>query len=102
MDYQNALKKLDETKQAHLLAYYNELTPASQVKLLKQIEEIDFSVLDSLKNHAVIAGKGVIEPLNAMELDEINARKDDFTAIGIQAIKQGKVGAVLLAGGMGT
>ncbi len=36
-----------------------------------------------------------------MQLDEIG-QTESFTATGIEAIRQGKVAAVLLAGGMGT
>lgn len=44
----------------------------------------------------------MITPLAAMQLDEIEANRENFTATGIEAIRQGKVAAVLLAGGMGT
>lgn len=37
-----------------------------------------------------------------MTLDEINNSKDHFKSLGLEAIRAGKVGAVLLAGGMGT
>ena len=37
-----------------------------------------------------------------MEIPEIEAKRDEFYAKGIEAIKACKVGAVLLAGGMGT
>lgn len=37
-----------------------------------------------------------------MELDEIEADYDTFKNTGVEAIKAGKVGAILLAGGMGT
>lgn len=35
-------------------------------------------------------------------MDEINSSKDHYMAVGKDAIAKGKVGAVLLAGGMGT
>ena len=44
----------------------------------------------------------MITPLAAMQLPEIEANRESFTATGIEAIRAGKVGAVLLAGGMGT
>lgn len=37
-----------------------------------------------------------------MQLDEIEKCRDEFYKIGMDAIKKGQVGAVLLAGGMGT
>ena len=41
-------------------------------------------------------------PLAAMELSEIEANKDKYLATGLDAVKNGKVGAILLAGGQGT
>lgn len=35
-------------------------------------------------------------------MDEINSSKEHYMAVGKDAIAKGKVGAVLLAGGMGT
>ena len=37
-----------------------------------------------------------------MQLPEIEQKRDEYTKCGLEAIKAGKVGAVLLAGGMGT
>jgi UDP-N-acetylglucosamine/UDP-N-acetylgalactosamine diphosphorylase len=37
-----------------------------------------------------------------MGLDEIRSREDEFREVGLAALRQGKVGAVLLAGGQGT
>ncbi len=47
--------------------------------------------------------KGVITPLDdAVSIKDIEENKEKYTAIGVGAIKQGKVAALLLAGGMGT
>ena len=37
-----------------------------------------------------------------MQLPEIEEKREKFQAIGLETIRKGKVGAVLLAGGMGT
>lgn len=102
MTLETAKQKLAKYGQEHVLKYYDELSEAEKEALLTQIEETDMSILASCKNREELAKKGIITPLAAMELDEIEANKDSFTATGIQAIKDGKVGAVLLAGGMGT
>ena len=47
-------------------------------------------------------GRGVITPLGVMQLPRIRERQKEFRKIGLDAIRKGKVGAVLLAGGMGT
>lgn len=101
MTYREAVKKLEECGQQHILQYYEELSDTEKSELLEQIELTDFSVIEQGKNGEA-AKKGVISPLESLELDEINEKKEHYKEIGINAIKEGKVAAVLLAGGMGT
>lgn len=70
--------------------------------LQKKIDEIDWSILDAVERRETITERGVFAPLDAVEVDEIAARADEFKKIGMEAIRAGKVGAVLLAGGQGT
>lgn len=101
--YEKAYEKLEKYGQLHVLQYYAELSEEQKEELLAQILATDFSVLTSReKETGKESEKGKIAPLAAMELDEINARRDEFERIGLEAIRAGKVGAVLLAGGMGT
>lgn len=102
MDYQNAYAKLKEADQLHVLKYYDVLSEEEKAALLAQIEETDFSVIEACKKETLAVEKGVITPLAAMELPEIEAKKEYFEKIGVKAIQDGKVAAVLLAGGMGT
>lgn len=101
MNYKEAYTKLEKTGQTHILKYFDELSEGEQNALLDQIDLTDFSVLLSLKNNDEFA-KGVISPMEAMELTEIEENREKFKDVGVHAIKDGKVGAVLLAGGMGT
>ena len=101
MNYSEALQKLESCGQEHLLKYYEELSDAEKKALLEQIELTDFAVIEQGKSGESIK-KGVISPLESLELDAINANKEEYTNMGIDAIKAGKVAAVLLAGGMGT
>ena len=101
MNYSEALQKLESCGQEHLLKYYEELSDAEKTALLEQIELTDFAVIEQGKGGESIK-KGVISPLESLELDAINTNKEEYTNIGIEAIKAGKVAAVLLAGGMGT
>lgn len=94
-------KQLESIGQEQVLRFYDELTPQEQERFLQQIAQTDFSVIDTLtQGHDV--NKGEIAPLKSMTLDEIAQKKDSYTSIGIQALKDNKVAAVLLAGGMGT
>ena len=102
MNYKEAYEKLEKYGQLHLLKYYDELTVEEQEMLLSQIAGTDFAVTESCKHKDELNQKGKITPLSAMQLKEITERKEEFTSVGIEAIKAGKVGAVLLAGGMGT
>jgi len=102
MTYQEAVAKCEQFGQTHVLNYFEELNQEEKDVLLMQIEETDFSVLSSVEHKADLQKKGEISPLAAMQLDEILANQEAFTQTGVEAIKAGKVGAVLLAGGMGT
>lgn len=102
MNYDSALAKLKEYGQEHVLKYYDELSEYEKTELLQQIEETDFSVVKLAIGGATEESKGKISPLGAMQLEEINRRSDELRAVGIEAIRQGKMAAVLLAGGMGT
>lgn len=101
MTYQEAYQKLEQYGQTHVLKYYEELGQKEQEELLAQIEATDFGVVDAC-HHMGENEKGKITPLAAMQLDEIEEHREEYTGIGLEAIRAGKVGAVLLAGGMGT
>lgn len=102
MNLSEARAKLEEYGQEHVLRYYEELDETARRELLQQIEETDFSVTKMCSKAGKPAERGIITPLSAMELTEIEREKERFAAIGLNAIRAGKVGAVLLAGGMGT
>ena len=100
--YETAKSRLAALGQEHVLNFYGELSADEQDALISQVLELDFSCLDALKNEAPEKGRGVISPLTAMQIPEIEARREEFTAAGVKAIKNGEIAAVLLAGGMGT
>lgn len=102
MNFEEAKKKSAKYGQEHILKYYDDLTTQEQEELLEQIEMTDFSVLSMCTNSDELPKKGKITPLEAMQLDEIEKKKEQYKKTGCQAIKEGKLGAVLLAGGMGT
>ncbi len=102
MNYQQVYDKLEKSGQLHVLKYYEELTQEEKEALLAQVETLDFSMTASCKHKEELNQKGEITPLSAMQLNEIAERKEEFMSAGIDAIRAGKVGAVLLAGGMGT
>ena len=102
MNLQKAQEKLKEFGQEHVLKYYDELSDERKKSLVAQVLDTDLSVTKKVINGITEDKRGVISPIKAMTLDEINENYDDFTEEGLSAIRAGKVGAVLLAGGMGT
>ncbi len=102
MNLGEAKKKLETFGQEHVLKYYDELSETEKQELLTQIEETDFAVLENCKNLGKSEGRGEFSPLAALQVSEIESRRDEFAAAGIKALKEGKVAACLLAGGMGT
>ena len=102
MEYQEAYDKLAKYGQLHVLKYYDDLSGYEKEELLKQIGETDFEVLKQCEHKAELNPRGKITPIKVMQLPEIEAKREEYTQTGLNAIKAGKVGAVLLAGGMGT
>lgn len=78
------------------------LEGADKAALQAQIDDTDWSILQALEHIGGGEGRGVFAPLPAMEIAEIKEREEELRAIGLAAIRAGKVGAVLLAGGQGT
>ena len=103
MNYQEIKALLEEKEQTQLLKYYDELDEAGKKKLLEAIANIDWSFEDALKNPVDMSGKGRdIRPIDGLRRAEIEKDLEKYEAAGVEAIKAGKVAAVLLAGGMGT
>ena len=102
MNLEEARQKLEKYGQLHVLDYYGELTDEQKESLLAQIDETDFSVIRYAENPHGNQVRGKITPLGAMEIPEIEKNRERFTETGLKALREQKIGAVLLAGGMGT
>lgn len=96
---ENTLKRFG---QEQILRYWGELNESEKKSLEAQVRGTDWSVLENLAHPENLSGKGKIEPISGLRAKEIEARREEFFALGKEAIKKGKVGAVLLAGGQGT
>ncbi len=103
MTYERAKTLLESKGQSQLLQYYDELSAESKAKLLTAIENINWEFEEALANPVDMSGKDRdIRPIDGLRLADIEKRKAEFTSAGMEAIKAGKVAAILLAGGMGT
>lgn len=78
------------------------LAPEQAAVLKAQADAVDYSLFKALEGPRVAETKGEISPIGAVDVKEIAKREDEFRAAGVKALQEGKVGAVLLAGGQGT
>lgn len=101
MTLDEAKSLLEKYNQTQLLDYYDELDEHNKRELLSQISQIDFESVADINFHEKRT-VGELSPADALSLDEVNARNAEFGRAGLAAIREGKVAAVLLAGGQGT
>lgn len=104
--------KLEEAKailkkhnQEHILNKYNDLSEQKQEELVKQILKIDFELIAHLYNNTKKENKENNEEITPMDYLDKNKLYDDYKhyeGIGKQAISEGKLAAVTMAGGQGT
>ena len=93
----SVIEKINATNQKYLRGLIGKEIPQ---RLVDQINNMNWSYLDLI--HEREQKRGEFAPLGAMELPEIQAKKDAYKATGLDAIRNCKVGAILLAGGQGT
>ena len=93
---------LADEKQIYIKAAMEQCDAAEKQELEQKLTAVDWSILEHIEKKETVNERGVFAPLDAVEVAEIQSRGEEFKQIGLDAIKAGKVGAVLLAGGQGT
>ncbi len=88
--------------QEQVLRFWDELSPPEREELARQIRSVDWETVSLWSHPEDLSGKGEISPIEGLSVAQIGARRAEFTAVGERAIREGKVAAVLLAGGQGT
>ena len=83
MNIEEAKEKLQKYGQEHVLKYYSELSDSEKQELIAQIEDTDFSVLANCKNLGHADARGEFAPLAALQVSEIEKRKDEFMKLGV-------------------
>ncbi|MCI3919179.1 UDPGP type 1 family protein [Paenibacillus sp. TRM 82003] len=103
--YNELYKNAQAYSQEHLLKYYSSLSEASKEKLLGQIEKLDYAALRELFHHTKqpsvsIGGISPIEAYNSEDFSE--EERKQLTETGWDRLRQGKVAALVVAGGQGS
>lgn len=102
MTYERAQALLKQHGQSQLLDYYDELSESEKKQLLTEIEYTNFNIVKSIGNKASGKLGKITPPANTVTLQEAARRRIQFEAVGLNMLSEGKVGAVLLAGGQGS
>lgn len=102
---ENAKFILKKYNQEHLLDRFDSLEENKQKQLLEQILNIDFELINSLYMNTKkqnVCNNDKIEPMEYLDKYKLNDKYKYYENIGKQAIKNGKLAAVTMAGGQGT
>lgn len=106
MNIEEAKDLLKKYKQEHILKSYERLDEEGKKKLLEQIKNINFEQILNLYENTkekVEYGNSKIEPISFVDSEKLSIEeKEEYKKIGIEAIKNGKLAAVTMAGGQGT
>lgn len=98
----SAREKLRKYGQEHVLDFYNELEESEKVKLLNQINNINFELLLDIYNSTKeleTSENDLIEPISSIDREKLSKEdKEKYESIGIKAIKEGKLACLIMAG----
>ncbi|QDU64128.1 putative uridylyltransferase [Planctomycetes bacterium Pan216] len=102
-------EQLRQAEQEHLVRFWDELDPQTRRDLAQQISRINFSKLKELwegsRTKAEETDPERIEPIGAVRLPTSDAdrqRDEQARTVGLEALRAGRVAAVLVAGGQGS
>ncbi len=109
----NLRTRLSQHGQSHLLHWWDELNESQRCGLLAQLESIDYSLIARLFSEREAAGGSsasdlagrAMPPAQLVAQPKTAAEQDHWrkaTACGEEQLQDGKVGAILVAGGQGT
>ena len=104
-DLEEIRRTLKKYNQEHLLNFYEKLDEQKQGKLLEQIENIDFELINSLYDKTKkenVNENAKIEPIDFIDKYKLNENYKHYEETGEKAIRAGKLAVVTMAGGQGT
>lgn len=101
MNRQQASEKLHSIGQDHLLNHFDQLNDKEKESLLAQIEKLHIPTFREQQQLLTPSPHPPIRLLDPVS-DSVHVDDDNREGIGKKAIKEGKVGCLLIAGGQGS
>lgn len=109
-DEQELIEQVYEANQEHVFRFWNDLSETSRKKLLQQLRTIDLELLDKLFHEFILApsppkAHARFEPAEFVNIPHTPEELDHFREVqeaGQDALRRGRVAALLVAGGQAT
>jgi len=105
IEYEEALKRLKNYNQEHLLKRYEYLEDDKKSKLIEQIKNIDFEQANELFNVTKKSKEieGQVTSIDYVDKSKLSKEEyEKYYKVGEQQIEEGKYAVVTMAGGQGT
>lgn len=114
MTVENIRDRYQAAGQGHLFTFWSKLTDAERTALTRQLEGIDVERVNRVYEKATSSESSAadphhiadsIEPLPVGASESVSAnsaKADEWRKVGLQAVANGQVGVLLMAGGQGT
>ena len=90
MDFKERKNILEGKQQVHLLRFLDQLNDDEKQILFSQIDAVDWGFEQAFHNDKKKEDT-MIEEIDALHLDKIQADSERYRSIGLQAIKEGKL-----------
>lgn len=106
MNFEEAKVLLEKYNQMHVLKSYERMNEENKKQLLEQISKIDFEKMTKLFDNSTKTpeiSNSIIEPIEYKDSAKLSdEKKTEYIKIGEEAIRNGKLAVVTMAGGQGT
>ncbi len=107
MQYQDAVEILSANHQEHVLKFWNDLAEGRKALLLAQVADLDFTAIakmrDLLARNKGATGKAEASAMSPAPVTELQGEaRDAAERIGSFEIRNGRVAALVVAGGQGS
>ena len=106
MEFDEFKKALIDNNQEHILKSYERLDECGKKELIKEVSTINFSKIKELYELTKVKPNiqlDTIEPIECIDSNQLSdSQKSEYIMIGEDAIRNGKLAVVTMAGGQGT